>query len=186
MLMPSTDTHDALKGDTMEAITITGAGQSVTLSAEALQDATRQRRQGRGPVGAALAGETRREHATAPPVEQLALPFPLDQAKLRVFLTQWCAIDDEQHRLRAEAVELKQAFQDSLPIRAVLTAVKIVRARRELETHPTGPMCRAWLAHYETMVEQHLVTMQEGQEATAREAAASRAVPDMALGTGTP
>lgn len=87
---------------------------------------------------------------------QLAFPFELDKEDLTTFLAQWCAIEDEQDRLRAELRLLKERYVESFPMRGVLTAIKIVRARRKLATHPKEPMIPVHLSHLETLVAQHM------------------------------
>lgn len=87
---------------------------------------------------------------------QLPLPLPLDRAKLAAFLTQWLAIEAEEDRLRDEKRLLKEDYADDLPLRALLVAVKRVRAVRALEAHPKEPTSRADLAQYEAVVEHHL------------------------------
>ena len=120
-----------------DMITITGAGRTVTLSAAAFADAARQ------------AG-----------TEQLDFPFALDQAKLSEFLTRWIAVEEEQDRLREEARLLKEEYADDFPMRAMLVAVKRVRAVHKLENHPKEAMRREHLSALEGLVEQHLLKMQ--------------------------
>ena len=138
-------------------LTITGAGRSATISGEALDDATRQIRQKQGPVYEALQGE------------QIDLPFPLDQAKLSEFLTCWIAIEEEQDRLREEARLLKEKYMDDFPMRAMLVAVKRVRALHKLENHPKEGMKREHLATLEALVERHLLGMRAEVDMTTGE-----------------
>ena len=87
---------------------------------------------------------------------QIDLPFPLDPTTFTTFLTRWIALEDEEIRLREEKRLLKEEYADELPLRGVLTAIKIVRAQRALEAHPKEPMALTHLAYLEALVEQHL------------------------------
>ena len=163
-------------------ITITGAGKTATLSAAALADATRQIAHRRGPVYDAL-------HADAEGTEgeQLALPFTLDKQKLGEFLTRWIAIEEEQDRLREEARLLKEEYVDDFPMRAMLVAVKRVRALIKLENHPKEAMKREHLSVLEGLVEQHLLKMQTNidtlvQDIDARLARGAQAAVNMTTG----
>lgn len=88
--------------------------------------------------------------------DQLDFPFFLDEAKLSEFLTRLSAIEDEQDRLRDEIRLLKDDYQDDFPLRAVMTAWKVVRARRKLEAHPKEPMRREHQGQLEALVERQL------------------------------
>ena len=129
------------------ALTITGADRSATISGKTLDDATRQIRQKQGPIYEALHGE------------QLALPFSLDQATLSTFLTRWLAIEDEEDRLREDKRLLKEEYMDDFPMRAMLVAVKRIRALHKLENHPKEGMKREHLVILEALVERHLLGM---------------------------
>jgi len=106
--------------------------------------------------------------------DQLAMPFYCDEEAAGRFLTQWYAIEQEEARLREEKRLLKAQFQDDFPMRAFLTAFKVVRARRLLDAHPKDPMPLAHQGHIEAMVERHLDTLE--REGRFEEAPA---VPDM-------
>lgn len=97
------------------------------------------------------------------PDTQLNLPFALDEQELNLFLTQWVAIENEEDRLREEKRLLKEQYADHFPMRAVLTAVKVVRAKRKLEEHPKEPMRRVHQTVLENLVEQKLSTMDAAQ-----------------------
>ena len=84
---------------------------------------------------------------------QLALPFALDRPALETFLAQWVAIEDEEERLRGLKQGLRVRFQDELPLRAVLTALKVTRAQRKLAAHPTESLARPHQATLEALVE---------------------------------
>ena len=101
--------------------------------------------------------------------EQMNLPFFLDEAKLQEFLTRYVAIEDEFDRLREEQRLLKKQYNDDVPMRGLLAAVKIVRTTRKLETHPKEPLARVHLAYLARLVEEHLEALE----------AETRAVPDM-------
>lgn len=98
-------------------------------------------------------------------MEQLDFPFPLDKKKLTAFLTQWCAIENEEDRLREEKRLLKEEYVDDFPMRGLLVAVKIVRARVKLETHAKEPMQRVHLEYLEALVDQHLRGVQAALDA---------------------
>ena len=89
--------------------------------------------------------------------DQLAFPLRLDQPKLTEFLRRWCAIEDEEDRLREDKRLLKEDYAEDFPMRAVLTAVKIVRARRKLAEHPKEPLPPGHLAFLEALVEEYLL-----------------------------
>lgn len=115
-------------------------------------------------------------------MEQLDLPFALDQAKLKTFLRDWCAIEDLEDDLRARKRLLKESHQDAMPMRAVLTAVKIVRAREKLINHPKEPMERVHFAILETLVEQRLLGLTAMAEAIIAQAQARQEPGDMTTG----
>lgn len=92
-------------------------------------------------------------------MEQLEMPFPLDLDALQTFLTRWITIEDEEERLREEKRLLKTDYQNILPMRAVLTGVKVVRARKKLVDHPQEPMAYRDQGILEAMVLAHLARM---------------------------
>ena len=102
-------------------------------------------------------------------VSQMAFPFPLDQAKLSEFLTFWIAIEEEQDRLLEEARLLKEKYMEDFPMRAILVAVKRVRALHKLENHPKEGMKREHLVRLEALVELHLVGMRAEVDMTTGE-----------------
>ena len=102
---------------------------------------------------------------TLPTQDQLDFAFPLDKSKLTEFLSKYLAIENEQDRLREELRLLKDDFADALPLRGLLVAVKIVRARLKLENHPKEPMPREHLEYLQTLVEQHLSAEQQALDA---------------------
>ena len=103
--------------------------------------------------------------------DQMGFPFYCDEAKLAEFLTRWIAIEQEQDRLREDARLLKEEYKDDFPQRAILTAVKVARARRKLADHPKDPMPYAHQSALEALVEAHLFRMD-----------LNRTVPDMTSG----
>ena len=120
--------------------------------------------------------------STSTTTEQLTLPFYLDQAILTAFLAQWCAIEDEENRLRDAKRVLKEDYADVLPMRGLLTAVKVVRARFKLENHPKEPMSLVHQGILEHAVEMHLSGMQAALDQLTQDAEGSAqrpAVPDM-------
>jgi hypothetical protein len=101
---------------------------------------------------------------------QLALPFYLDEVKLKAFLTRWLAIEDEEERLREDKRLLKEDYADAFPMRGVLTAVKVIRAQEKLIHHPKEPMQRRHLAALEGLVQCHLLGLEQALEALTRDA----------------
>lgn len=85
--------------------------------------------------------------------KQLEMPLTIDQKNLEEFLAKWCTFEDEEERLREEKRILKERYADYLPMRAVLTAVKVVRAERKLAAHPQDPMPPWQLVTLKTLVE---------------------------------
>lgn len=104
---------------------------------------------------------------------QLDFPFPLDAAALSVFLTAWCALEDEEDRLKAEKCLLKEQYADAFPMRGVLTALKVARATLKLEAHPKEGMARHHLAGLVALVERHLDGRQGEVDALLQEAMGS-------------
>jgi hypothetical protein len=100
--------------------------------------------------------------------DQLDLPFAYDDRKLGEYLTRACALDDEQDRLREELRLLKESYADDFPMRALSTALKVVRARRKLAVSPKGSLTLAHQAVLEGVVMRHLDALD-----------AERVVPDM-------
>lgn len=125
------------------------------------------------------------ESDTSTTTEQLTLPFPLDQGKLTTFLTQWCTIEYEEDRLRDVKRLLKEDYANAFPMRGILTAVKVVRARFKLAQHAKEPMPLEHQAILEQVVARHLTGMQAALDRLTQdlEAHAQRPVPDMTGGT---
>lgn len=88
--------------------------------------------------------------------QQLDFPFPYEERDLHTFLDQWIAIENEHDRLREQQRELREAYADKLPLRAVTTAVKRIRAMQKLEDHPKEPMARKFQAVLEGEIERHM------------------------------
>jgi len=105
-------------------------------------------------------------------MEQLDFPFFLDTDKLSEFLTRWLTIEDEEDRLREEKRLLKEAYTDDFPMRGILTAVKVIRARKKLAEHPRDGIKYVHQGVLEALVEMHLRSLQEE----------TRQVPDMTGG----
>ena len=96
---------------------------------------------------------------------QLDFPFPLDPPTLAAFLGRVLAIEDEQDRLREELRLLKEEYTENLPIRALLTAIKVVRARDKLEHHPKEPLALVHQGFLEHAVESFLMGRQASMAA---------------------
>ena len=87
---------------------------------------------------------------------QLPLPFPIAQPDLAAFLGAYTVLEDEIDRLKAELAVCKEQYQDALPMRAVLTALKVTRARRKLAAHAKEPLSLPHQAYLEELVDAHL------------------------------
>jgi hypothetical protein len=88
-------------------------------------------------------------------MDQLSLPFPIDEAALTAFVTTYMALEDEQERLREALATLKKQYEALLPLRGLLAALKVERTLRKVEAHPTEDMSRphvealrAWVQAY--------------------------------------
>jgi hypothetical protein len=92
--------------------------------------------------------------------EQLALPYPLDERELSAFVTQVHAIDNEHDRLREELRTLKECYETHFPVRHVLTALKVVRARQKLAEHAKEPLSYMGQRMLEAWVAAHLVQLE--------------------------
>jgi prefoldin subunit 5 len=102
---------------------------------------------------------------------QQDFPF-IDQDKLREYVPRLEALENEMDELRQRLAALRKAYEVHLPMRAVTTAIKRLRAMRQLEEHATEPLARQHLVALEAMVERcMLVPTGNGWE-----------VPDMAGG----
>lgn len=93
--------------------------------------------------------------------EQLALPFTIDQAELTEFLEKYIALEEEIDRIKADITIHKEQYEDVLPLRAVLTAVKVVRARRKLERHAKEGFPLAHQDAMQGLIEQHYAHQEE-------------------------
>ena len=102
--------------------------------------------------------------------EQLALAFPVDQEALTAFLGQHITLEEEIDRLKAELVLCKEQYEDLLPMRAVLVAVKVTRARRKLERHAKEPLSLPHQAYLESLVTAHLDAQEAALDALTQEA----------------
>ena len=89
-------------------------------------------------------------------MSQLDLPFAVDPETLQAYLTRINALEDEQDRLREDARALRAEHTDTLPLRAIHTALKVVRARRKLAAHAKEPVTLEEQALLEAWVERHL------------------------------
>lgn len=103
--------------------------------------------------------------------EQTEFPFPYRTTDLEAFLTRAAAIEDEMDRLREDLQELRQEYTDTLPLRGVTTALKVVRARRKLEDHPKEPMKLQHQQVLETEVERWLAHLDAEKERAGTEMA---------------
>jgi hypothetical protein len=140
-----------------DTMTISGAGRSVTITDEQLTQAA----------------------------EQLSLHFPMDKRECAVFLDRYLTIEDEMDRLREEVQDLVESYKDFLPLRAVRTAIKVVRARKKLAEHHKEPMTYASQAQIEGFVQEHIAALDAAKQQAAEEAERStRPVPDMTTGAG--
>lgn len=149
-------------------------------TAAVLKDATRQIRNKRRPVYDAGQG-------TQPPAMQIALPFPVDKTDCAEFLDCYLTFEGEIDRLKTEIATLEAEYKEDLPLRAVKTAIKIVRARKKLAEHHKEPMSYSQQARLEGFVEEHIATLEAAKHQAAEEAEASaqRPVSDM-TGEGVP
>lgn len=120
--------------------------------------------------------------------QQLSLGFPVDKPTCAAFLDRYVTIEEEMDRLRQEVQDLVTLFNEDLPLRAVRTAIKVVRARKKLAGHHKEPLPYAQQALIEGFVAQHIAALEAAKKAAADEAEASTqrpAVPDMTR-EGTP
>lgn len=101
-----------------------------------------------------------------PETDQLPL-FTIDELKLTAFLTSWCALEEAEDTLREQKRLLREDYADHLPLRGVLTAVQVVRAKRKLEGHPKAPMPRAHQTALEAKVEAYLDVLAAADELVA-------------------
>ena len=111
--------------------------------------------------------------------DQMELPLAIDEGQLGTFLTRYVAIENEIDRLNEDKRLLQEEYKPWLPMRATLTAVKVVRAQEKLIHHKKEPMSRVHLALLENLVQRHLLGLTAELEALAEE---TRAVPDMTRG----
>lgn len=131
---------------------------------------------------ATLTGEQQTQAA-----KQLPL-FPVDRVACAEFLDRYLTIEDELDRLREETQGLVEFYKEQLPLRAVRTAIKVIRARKKLAEHHKEPMSYTHQALLEDFVERHIRALDAAKQAAAAEAerAAQRPVPDMTQTSGAP
>lgn len=113
--------------------------------------------------------------------EQLTFPFPFRQDVFETFLTQLLSLELEQARLAQESTRLREAYTDRLPLRAIATATKVVRARKKLMEHPREPLGYEAQAVLEGLVLTCLMRLEEETQAAVK-AVMEPAVPDMTGG----
>ena len=88
--------------------------------------------------------------------DQLTLPFAIAKEALAEFLDRYyAAFEDEINRLKEEQRQCKALYQDALPMRAVLTALKVVRAWHTLEAHVKESLSLPHQAYLEGIVMAH-------------------------------
>lgn len=92
---------------------------------------------------------------TSSAMDQLQLPFEISKENLSAFLDTYIALEEEMDRLKAEMLLCKAQYETALPMRAVLVALKVVRARRKLECHPKEPLSLPHQALLESLVHAH-------------------------------
>ena len=117
--------------------------------------------------------------------EQMPLPFPANKDHLAEFLYQVLAIEDEMDRLREVMHDLVKTYKDVLPLRAVRTAIKVVRARKKLAEHHKESCTYANQVLIENFVAEHIACLESATQEAAAEAEASAqrpAVPDLTGG----
>lgn len=102
--------------------------------------------------------------------DQLLLLDTYPQAIVQLYLAALLALEAEEDRLRQEKADLRAAYAAQLPLRALHTAVKRVRAMRKLEAHPKDPLPRTEQAHVEACVEEVLDALEREQTAVHQEA----------------
>ena len=98
---------------------------------------------------------------------QLDFPFPFDAEDLHTFLARMSAIEDEFDWLREEQRLLADEYADALPLRAVRTALKVVRARHKLAAHAKEPLA----LEHQTMVEERVTHYVNAQQAAKEQTA---------------
>lgn len=91
-----------------------------------------------------------------PHPDQLALPFPLDTDALTAYVTAFCALKDEEARLREELKVLRENYKNLLPLRGLHAALKIEHTARAVEAHPTEAMPRPHVEALRAWVQQYL------------------------------
>ena len=103
--------------------------------------------------------------------DQLTLPFTIDATDLTEFLERTIAIEDEMDRLREDMRQHKEQYADMLPLRAVLTALKVVRARRKLAAHTKEPFPLEHQDAMQGLVEAHYAAQADALQRLSDEAA---------------
>lgn len=112
---------------------------------------------------------TEQQHTTIPAdtgeaqAKQLPL-FPVDKHHCGTFLTNYLTIADEMDRLREETQALMETYHTLLPLRAVQTAIKVVRARKKLAEHHKEPMNYDEQAKLEVFIREHIATMESAKQ----------------------
>ena len=95
--------------------------------------------------------------------EQYVFDWYLDTQQLSTFLSRWCALEDDEDRIREEKRALKEEYKDEFPMRATLAAIKVVRTRRKLAEHRKEPMPYKDQDYLQTLVEEHLAQHHEAR-----------------------
>jgi hypothetical protein len=118
--------------------------------------------------------------------DQMPLPmiFADDEVEdMHTFLTQWLAIKSEEERLREEKKALRDAYQERIGLKALLTAIRRVEAQRKLEQDATAPVPRQYQAQFEAVVEGFLDRIEAEREEMREDVAAmGRPAPGDMLG----
>lgn len=117
--------------------------------------------------------------------EQLDFFKPTTKLAMEAFLTHWIELEEEEDRLREAKRTLKEHYAEDFSMRALLTAVKVCRAKLKLEQHEKEPMPRVRQVFFEHFVDHVLMARQQEKEATQQEAERlARAVPDLTADAG--
>lgn len=85
------------------------------------------------------------------------------------FLEKVLALETEKDRIAEELRLLKEDYAEEFPMRGVLTAIKVVRARAKLAEHPKEPMPLTHLNYLETLVKQHMAVVKIAKKALLQE-----------------
>jgi hypothetical protein len=109
-----------------------------------------------------------------PTAQQMDMEFPIDHEALKEFLLASSIIEEKMKALREEKKVLKQGFADDLPLKAIMSAVRINTAKKKIASDRKEPLSIEYQEYLEGLINTHIESEREAQEKRFQEAQDAR------------